>query len=806
MSTPKKGISMNAKNTFVVLDLETTGQSVAKGGRIIQIGMTFIRQRKIVDHFESFVNPGQLIDRQIQQLTHISQKDVQHAPYFDEIAPMLQSLLSDAVIIAHNINFDYPYLNDEFERTGFPALQTSAIDTVQLAQILLPTAPGYRLLDLTTYLDINLVNAHRANADAHATALLFLEMWRRAEQLPSVVLQQLQTGEWPLLRQTQQFLKLVRPKGTQQFDVQDKVALQINQQVSSANLKDIQPIDYPVSVAEKRSLFGEWLSQNEAQEFLMDRTHRFLTKRSDGLLTVLTAPRMGKTIAYLIPVILSQQNTVLLTNDDSLQMQQLALLEKLSSLFDVPFRSAILYDPSAYIDLPSFIKTLAVHDSSQIQFAKARLLVWLTQTKTGLLQEISIGLHNLDIIQDIRGNEKSEFFKRARQNADVANVLIMNFQTFFTQDQSLRQKRHIQQWPLVVMETPAQFVDDLRQYFHVSFNVTALKNDLKGIAHQEITGLTHKQRLFIRQSTSEALKILKQLTQSESIKTNLKRAERLALVISHISQLLALTDVHLPQEFQLLESQLDKITRLQAQDDVVSGSEQISENGQSQTILSFDVLERAIYHKKFVAHIRKLLVVSEFLPTAVTDFLRDVPDTWTMERDFVHDDRKPVQLVQLQKKSPILHLQAMTQEDVGEIMIIVPTEERVNHWYQKIKYAVTTNYNIVAEGVTGSLEKIQRQSQTNRQNIVIVTPKIFGTMWQRDQELPAIVLVPERDVWQPVARLASVLNQMQRHQSAMLVTQLNAMQRNRFKQQLSIVPFDVDHDLVTQYHEIFSHR
>ncbi|WP_312695720.1 hypothetical protein, partial [Leuconostoc pseudomesenteroides] len=72
--------------------------------------------------------------------------------------------------------------------------------------------------------------------------------------------------------------------------------------------------------------------------------------------------------------------------------------------------------------------------------------------------------------------------------------------------------------------------------------------------------------------------------------------------------------------------------------------------------------------------------------------------------------------------------------------------------------------------------------------------------------LPAIVIVPERDVWQPVARLASVLNQMQRHQSAMLVTQLNAMQRNRFKQQLAIVPFNVEHDLVAQYHELFNQR
>lgn len=146
-----------------------------------------------------------------------------------------------------------------------------------------------------------------------------------------------------------------------------------------------------------------------------------------------------------------------------------------------------------------------------------------------------------------------------------------------------------------------------------------------------------------------------------------------------------------------------------------------------------------------------------------------------------------------------MHLQAITQRNVGEILLIVPNEERVNHWYQKIKYAVTTNYNIVAEGITGSLEKIQRQSQTKRNNIIIVTPKIFSTMWLREQELPAIVIVPEREVWQPVSRLAYVLTQMQRHQNGILVSQLNAMQRNRFKQQIVVEKMNLKKGLEQQY-------
>ncbi len=78
-------------------------------------------------------------------------------------------------------------------------------------------------------------------------------------------------------------------------------------------------------------------------------------------------------------------------------------------------------------------------------------------------------------------------------------------------------------------------------------------------------------------------------------------------------------------------------------------------------------------------------------------------------------------------------------------------------------------------------------------------------MWLRDQELPRIVVVPERSVWQPVSRLALVLTEMQRHPAALLVTQLNAMQRHRFKSQLKIIS-NLNHkqNLITQYDHILN--
>lgn len=797
---------MNANETFVVVDLETTGQSVSKGGRIIQIGMTFIKNRKIVDHFDSFINPGRLIDRNIQQLTHISQKDVQNAPYFEELAPLLQNLLKDTVIIAHNVNFDYPYLNDEFERSGFPLLTVSAIDTVQLAQILLPTAPGYRLLDLTTYLHITLNNAHRANADAHATALLFLKLWHNAEQLPHSVLQQLQQGNWPLLRQTQDFLRLIKTKN-KRSDLEIVDGMFIKKKILVANVENQKLPQYPTSVHQKFQLFGRWLTPNEAQNELMNRVNQFISKRSDGILTVLTAPKIGKTLGYLVPLILNHASRpiVLLTNDESLQIQQLSLVEKITKILDIKCNSAILYDAKKYIDINRFA-TLLVNDEgvNQTQIFKARVLVWLTQTNTGLLHEIQVGANNIDMVPLICGDEESTYFKRAQAKSKQADVLIMNFETYFNQATQLRQNRQLKYWPIVVMETPSQFVSNLKDYFHVGLPLTEIQQTLKELIHREIVGLTHKQRLFIKQGVSEALKIIKQIHQSNNTVANLKRTERLLIVLMHLSDIIKIGFVSIPTVWHDAEVQLVKIKRLQQQKDVIYtvNKEQLAD--QIEFTISFDILDHQIYQDKFIKHIHKLLIVSEYLDSDVSEFLRDVPKEITVEREFIHNETKPVQVIQMQKASPIIHLQAITQYSQGEILMIVPDESRVNHWYQKLRHTVTTNYNVIAEGVTGNLEKIQRQSHAEQANIMIVTPKIFMTMWLRDQELPAIVIVPEKSVWQPVSRLALVLTQMQRHESAMLITQLNAMQRHRFKSQINIMPnFNEKQNMNQSYSQIF---
>ena len=79
--------------TFAVVDLETTGHSSAKGDRIIQIAIVFIRNGEIAEKFVRFVNPGQKIPPFIRQLTNITDEDVENAPYLKKLQKKFEIFL-----------------------------------------------------------------------------------------------------------------------------------------------------------------------------------------------------------------------------------------------------------------------------------------------------------------------------------------------------------------------------------------------------------------------------------------------------------------------------------------------------------------------------------------------------------------------------------------------------------------------------------------------------------------------------------------------------------------------------------------
>ena len=187
---------------YSVVDLETTGTSVSHGDRIIQVGCVLIQDNEIINHFETKINPRMSIPRPITQLTGIKNSDVRQAPLFEDVAGTLYSLLSGTIFVAHNVNFDFPFLNAELERAGYPELAIEAIDTVTLSQILMPTAKSYRLRDLTSTLSIEHDHPHSAVSDAEATGHLLIDLLQRLKELPTLTLEKLLELKLNLPQQT----------------------------------------------------------------------------------------------------------------------------------------------------------------------------------------------------------------------------------------------------------------------------------------------------------------------------------------------------------------------------------------------------------------------------------------------------------------------------------------------------------------------------------------------------------------------------------------------------------------------------
>ena len=167
---------------LIAFDLETTGLNPASD-EIIEVGLARFREGEVVDEYQSLVKPSKPIPSDISHLTGIHQEDVEDAPDIDEILPDLRNFFGSATVVAHNVGFDRAFLRkyDLLERN-------QAIDTFELASIVMPSAPRYSLGSLVTQLDVKLERAHRALDDAVATGHLYWRLWLKLGAMPSGVL------------------------------------------------------------------------------------------------------------------------------------------------------------------------------------------------------------------------------------------------------------------------------------------------------------------------------------------------------------------------------------------------------------------------------------------------------------------------------------------------------------------------------------------------------------------------------------------------------------------------------------------
>ena len=165
---------------YSVVDIETTGNGY-KGQKITEISIFIFDGEKIIDEFTSLVNPEQKIPYFITNLTGITEAMVRSAPKFYEIAKKVAEITKDTVFVAHNVNFDYNIIRDEFKSLGFD-FKRKKLCTVRLSRKIIPGLASYSLGNICSAEDIEIAARHRAKGDAEATVELFKRLIKRDQK------------------------------------------------------------------------------------------------------------------------------------------------------------------------------------------------------------------------------------------------------------------------------------------------------------------------------------------------------------------------------------------------------------------------------------------------------------------------------------------------------------------------------------------------------------------------------------------------------------------------------------------------
>ncbi len=166
---------------FVVVDIETTGLS-RYTSKITEIGALKIRNNKIIDRFETLVDPEQRIPRFITKITGITNDMVKNASKVYEVLPRFLNFLGERCFIGHYATFDYNFLNHNAQLHHDHTMLNDKLCTCRLARRLLPELPSKRLSCVSNHLGISETTEHRAMSDALITAKIFVNFLNKLKE------------------------------------------------------------------------------------------------------------------------------------------------------------------------------------------------------------------------------------------------------------------------------------------------------------------------------------------------------------------------------------------------------------------------------------------------------------------------------------------------------------------------------------------------------------------------------------------------------------------------------------------------
>lgn len=436
---------MFTNQVFAVVDLETTGTQRNEHDRIIQFGCALIKNGHIFKTYSFLINPQKRIPPVIENLTGISNKNVRNQPNFAHFAPEISKILKNTIFVAHNVNFDLPFLNYELVNAGFEPLTNRSLDTVELAQIAFPTFASFKLQDLSKQLKIRHSNPHQADSDAVVTAKLLLKILAVFQDMPQATLNQLTGLSKGLTRDNDYVFEEIssqarltkRPLPKNMIQIKGLVLQKQSHAVADQNAAKL---DFPLADSDKKAMFKGKINYRKGQVNLINRIHNFVSAKNDKSLLVEAPNGTGKTFSYLFSYayhLSNLQKLVVATPTMVLQRQIVEQeIPQLTNVTGLPLHAELIKSPSHYLDLDGFFQTLYdFNQNKPTTILQMRIISWLTQTTTGDLDELQLTTYNAPIFTLIKhpGDARVstdfsavDFWNYARYRQEQADVLVTN--------------------------------------------------------------------------------------------------------------------------------------------------------------------------------------------------------------------------------------------------------------------------------------------------------------------------------------------------------------------------------------------
>ena len=193
---------------YVVLDLETTGLNCAYN-RIIEFGAVRVENGIVTEEIDILINPECPLPKKIVEITGISDKMLENKPTIREALPKIVEFIGDAILVTHNADFDFSFIQHALRREGKEELKNPVIDTLSLSRYLFPESKSHRLGSLCRNMEVvyNEDEAHRANYDAR----VLNDVWQPMLVLLTKTNRHLTHEELAKLETPTTLLKHIRP-------------------------------------------------------------------------------------------------------------------------------------------------------------------------------------------------------------------------------------------------------------------------------------------------------------------------------------------------------------------------------------------------------------------------------------------------------------------------------------------------------------------------------------------------------------------------------------------------------------------